>query len=94
MTITTLLIIIGIWVISAFIAWTLFTVIMKGYMMKHYSMTISTALAFRMKAGEYTHNAPVWLEWIRFFVWPYGIVQRIIVTKRLCEMVMNETYEN
>lgn len=92
MTITTLLIIIGIWVISAFIAWTLFSVIMKDYMMKHYSITIPSAIAFNMKADEYTHSASAWLELIRFFVWPYGIIQRIIITKRLCESVVNETY--
>lgn len=83
------------WLISMAIAWTAYTFWVyvdlkrkcKG-LAPFEVLYITQQIDTRTKT--HIDQSPKWLEWIRFVVWPYGVVERIKFYKNVMLYLQNE----
>ena len=82
------------WLVSELIAWGLWTItIYKTTIKTMPSMVFAMELEEKLSTYPKTQNRIV--EWIRFVIWPYGIIQRtMMIYKIRKQMIAEITYEN
>lgn len=72
------------WIISEVISWGIWSIvtyhIYKGYL----GLMDDELIEYQRKQGRI-------IEWIRFIIWPYGIIQRTIVLHKIHKRVTCET---
>lgn len=77
------------WLISEMLAWGLWWFIMKKLVIDKMD-TLEHIAALNEQLGSYPATQSRLVEWIRFIVWPWGIIQRTVVVLKMRKNVINE----
>ena len=75
------------WLISEVISWGLFGGIYYWIFTKKIK-DLYKATAMCIMINNYSRSKRRFIEWIRFVIWPYGIIQRAIIMKRVYKKAM------
>lgn len=67
------------WALSTIGAWAIFVLIMMVVSYLKYRHDPWTFLTILNMVNDYADKEPLWLEWERFIIWPYGIISRILL---------------
>lgn len=86
----TILQIILYWVISEVIAWGLWYFTVNRVVRSKVKNEMATILLISQRLGAYPSTQNKTTEWLRFIIWPYGIIQRTMVVNRVCKEVMSD----
>lgn len=86
----TILQIILYWVISEVIAWGLWCFTVDRVVRSKVKNEMAAILLISQRLGAYLSTQNRTIEWLRFIVWPYGIIQRTIVVNRICKEVTSD----
>jgi len=70
------------WMISEVLAWGLWWATTTIFLKVKVKDT-KTVFLISEEMGAYPQTQSNTMEWIRFIVWPYGIAQRMMVTRRI-----------
>lgn len=86
----TILQIILYWVISEVIAWGLWYFTVNRVVRTKVKNELMVMLIISQRLGAYPSTQNKTTEWLRFIIWPYGIIQRTMVVNRVCKEVMSD----
>ena len=76
------------WLISEMLAWGLWWFIMKKVVIDKMD-TLERTVALNEQMGSYPATQSRLIEWIRFIIWPWGIIQRTVVILKMRKKVIN-----
>ena len=77
------------WLIGEVISWGLWSTITKKVTMKKLN-NLRSRILFNQKIGSYPSTQNLVVELVRFVVFPYGIIQRTIVTHKMLKEAMSD----
>lgn len=86
----TILQIILYWVISEVIAWGLWYYTVNRVVRLKTKNEMAAMLLISQRLGAYPSTQNKTIEWLRFIIWPYGIIQRTMVVNRVCKEVTSD----
>ena len=77
------------WLIGEVISWGLWCTITKKVTTKKLN-NLRSRILFNQKIGSYPSTQNLVVELVRFVVFPYGIIQRTIVTHKMLKEAMSD----
>ena len=80
------------WLISEVLAWGLWWIIAKKTVVEKLGkIDLQKGLKLSEEMGKYPKTQSSLLEWLRFIIWPYGIIQRTIHLLKMRKRILDET---
>ena len=77
------------WLISEVLIWGLWWIVVK----KAITLRLDAQKGFKlcMEMYNYPKTQSKAVEWLRFIIWPYGIIQRTVLLMKMRKRIIDET---
>ena len=76
------------WLISEVLAWGIWWIIIKKMVV--WKLDADHEQKMNCEMDRYPRTQSGLLEWLRFIIWPYGIIQRTVMLMKLRKKVIDE----
>lgn len=79
------------WLLSELVAWGFWWFLMQKIYVKRTGGESVIGNLMNIEMDAYPKTQKRWIEWLRFVIWPYGIIQRTVVIRKIYKDVVNCT---